>query len=219
MLRKDGLSTRKRILDAALVIFGEKGYRDATTAEVCQAARANCAAVNYHFRSKEQLYRDVCAHAIAAMAERYPPEGNVSEAAPPEDRLFGHIDAVIRRSRVKGPLRHYHSLRMMETFHPTGLVDDLWNSWFGRHRELSAAIIGEMLGPEATADEVLRCQMSLMSQCYIANSSAVTGRFHNLDATHLCNTETVVDHIYCFTRAGVEAIRREIEQRTSKICQ
>ena len=217
-MRKDGQSTRKRILEAALVIFGEKGYRDATNAAVCEAAGANIAAINYHFRSKEQLYRAVCEHAIGAMGECYPPGGNVPPGAPSEERLYGHIEAVIRRSRVEGPLRHYHSLRMVETFNPTGLVDDLWNDWFAWHREVSGDIVAALLGPAATSDEVLRCQMSLMSQCYVANTSSITGRFHNVEATHLCNTDAVIDHIYHFTLAGIRAIASQIEQRSAQIC-
>ena len=87
MLRKDGESTRKRILEAALQLYGEKGYRDSTNAEVCEAAGANIAAVNYHFRSKEQLYRSVCEHAIEFMNARYPPGGRHAAKANPEERL------------------------------------------------------------------------------------------------------------------------------------
>jgi len=216
--RKDGESTRRRILEAALIIFGEKGYRDATNAEVCEAAGANIAAVNYHFRSKDQLYRAVCEHAIVHINALYPPGGQVPPDATPEERLFGHIDAVIRRSRVEGPLRYYHSLRMVETFYPTGLVDDLWNAWFGLHRQISGSIVSALLGAHATDEEILRCQMSLMSQCYIANSSSVSGRFHNVEATHLSDPDAVVEHIYQFTLAGIRAIAREIEQRSLNAC-
>ena len=215
MLRKDGESTRKRILEAALQIFGEKGYRDSTNAEVCEAAGANIAAVNYHFRSKEQLYRAVCEHAIESMNALYPPGGKSAADANPVERLRSHIESVILRSRIQGPLRYYHNLRMIETFNPTGLVDNLWNGWFKIHRDVSGAIILKLLGPEASTDDVLRCQMSLMSQCYIANSSCVSGRFHNVEATHLRDEEAVIEHIYQFSLAGIRAIAREIEMRSA----
>ena len=53
--RKDGEETRRRLLEAACQVFGEKGYRDATNAEVCEKAGANIAAINYHFGSKQAL--------------------------------------------------------------------------------------------------------------------------------------------------------------------
>ena len=51
--RSAGLETRGRLLDAAGAIFADKGFRDATTAEICRRAKANIAAVNYHFGSKD----------------------------------------------------------------------------------------------------------------------------------------------------------------------
>ena len=55
-LRKDGQETRHKILETACAAFAEKGYRDATNAEICQRAQVNSAAINYHFGSKDALY-------------------------------------------------------------------------------------------------------------------------------------------------------------------
>ena len=54
--RKDGLETRQRLLEPASEVFAQKGFRDATIAEICREAGANVAAVNYHFGSKGELY-------------------------------------------------------------------------------------------------------------------------------------------------------------------
>jgi TetR/AcrR family transcriptional regulator, regulator of cefoperazone and chloramphenicol sensitivity len=56
--RKGGVATRKRLLAAAGRVFAEKGYRDATIAEICRLAGTNIASVNYHFSDKESLYRE-----------------------------------------------------------------------------------------------------------------------------------------------------------------
>ena len=92
-------------------------------------AEANIAAINYHFGSKEHLYRAVCEHAIASMEAQYPPVGNVPDSAPLEERLRGHIESVIKRGHVDGPLRYYHRIRMTERFSPTGLADDIWEAF------------------------------------------------------------------------------------------
>lgn len=51
--------TRERILNAALHVFSERGFDAATLREITEAADANIAAVNYYFRSKDALIREV----------------------------------------------------------------------------------------------------------------------------------------------------------------
>src|SRR6185436_12441481 len=41
--------TRERLVEAATRMFAERGYRHVTIRAISQAARANVAAVNYHF--------------------------------------------------------------------------------------------------------------------------------------------------------------------------
>lgn len=52
-----GEDTRQRLIEAALVIFGEAGFAGASTRMLADAAGANLAAIPYHFGSKEGLYR------------------------------------------------------------------------------------------------------------------------------------------------------------------
>lgn len=57
--RKSGQdATRERIVRAATQLFAERGLDGVTTREICTAAHVNGALVNYHFRSKEGLYRE-----------------------------------------------------------------------------------------------------------------------------------------------------------------
>jgi AcrR family transcriptional regulator len=45
-----------RIIDAARKLFTEKGYEKATIREIASEAKVNAAMINYHFRSKEDLF-------------------------------------------------------------------------------------------------------------------------------------------------------------------
>jgi AcrR family transcriptional regulator len=63
--KDDHVSTQQRILFAAMRVFAEHGFRDATTRMICAEAKVNVALVNYHFRSKAELYKAV----IAALFE------------------------------------------------------------------------------------------------------------------------------------------------------
>ncbi len=50
--------TREKIIGAATRLFAEKGLAGVTVREICRAAKVNGALVNYHFHSKEGLYRE-----------------------------------------------------------------------------------------------------------------------------------------------------------------
>ncbi len=95
--REDAVRTRKSLLDAASEVFAEKGYRDATIAEICEKAGANIAAVNYHFRDKETLYKEAWRYSFSESVKAHPPDGGVSDTAPPEERLRCQVTALLRR--------------------------------------------------------------------------------------------------------------------------
>lgn len=61
--RRDGISTRSILLEAAGKVFAERGYSDATSKDICDLAGTNTAAVNYHFGGKERLYEEVLVEA------------------------------------------------------------------------------------------------------------------------------------------------------------
>lgn len=48
--------TRQRVLDAALVLFNERGPDHVTTAEIARAVEINEGNLYYHFRTKEALF-------------------------------------------------------------------------------------------------------------------------------------------------------------------
>ena len=93
-IRKDGCDTCVRILDAAERVFAEKGYQGTTVAQVCKAARANVAAVNYHFGSKEGLYAKVWRRAFEKSLEVCPLDGGLPEGATAEERLRALISHI-----------------------------------------------------------------------------------------------------------------------------
>ena len=59
-----GEETRRRIIEVALRLFGERGYEGASTRDIAAAAGVNAPALQYYFDSKEGVYR-ACAEYIA----------------------------------------------------------------------------------------------------------------------------------------------------------
>ena len=61
--------TRERILKTAARLFAEHGYEATSIRTLAAKARVNQAAINYHFRTKDGLYREVLRDAIHALTE------------------------------------------------------------------------------------------------------------------------------------------------------
>lgn len=55
----NSVDTKQRILDAAERLFAEQGYHNTSLRMITTAAKANLAAVNYHFGTKETLLEEV----------------------------------------------------------------------------------------------------------------------------------------------------------------
>jgi AcrR family transcriptional regulator len=87
--------TRERLLDTAERLFAERGFAGTSVRHITDAAGANLGAINYYFRSKENLYAEVFARHAAIL--RDPVVAAAREAADrasqsPEEafRILGH---------------------------------------------------------------------------------------------------------------------------------
>ncbi len=149
--------TRARLVAAATTLFRRKGFQAATMAEICADGETNIAAVNYHFGDKESLYRAVWEHLTELAITRYPGSGGIPENAAEEERLRGHIVALVRR-RTDPELETFHRLHLHEYIQTTGLVNDILLLLRSQHAHLHSAL-GDLLGPGAT--EGLIEQLSL----------------------------------------------------------
>lgn len=82
---------RRHLLDAALEVFLEFGFRKASMDEVARAAQVSRQGLYLHFPGKEALFRAVVEHALAAsLAAAGARLGDPS--LPPRERLVGAID-------------------------------------------------------------------------------------------------------------------------------
>jgi len=65
-----GDETRKRIIEAALQLFGERGYDGASTRDIAQAAGVNAPALQYYFHNKEGVYQ-ACAENLVEQLKQH----------------------------------------------------------------------------------------------------------------------------------------------------
>ncbi len=62
-------NSRTRLLDAAEVLFAEKGFEKTTVRDITTAGHCNVASINYHFKNKDNLYREVYVRRIRQLRE------------------------------------------------------------------------------------------------------------------------------------------------------
>lgn len=88
--------TRQRLLEAAAIVFADRGFRHATIREICSHAGTNIAAVNYHFGDKRHLYEEVIATGMRVLKEEIMIETRQNRLAPPRDRLELFMHSLLR---------------------------------------------------------------------------------------------------------------------------
>lgn len=200
--------TQVRLLESACEVFADKGCRDATIAEICENAGANIAAVNYHFGSKENLYTEAWRHSFQQSLQAHPPDGGVSPDAPAEERFRAKILAFLQRGL---DTRNAAFLIMhMEIANPTGLLDEVRREMIAPLQESMHALIGELLGENASEQQVWLCGMSTIGQCIHSMARRRLKRLPSRgDILETLPCETLADHIAAFSLAGIREMRRQ----------
>lgn len=214
--RKDGEKTRGRILEAACELFGKKGFRDATVAEICKRAQVNIAAVNYYFRDKESLYLETWRYAHSKVDTSASRNDVLQFSGSPEKRLrmfILHLATLFGDEERSG---EFHRLQMMEIVNPTGLIDEEFQKMREPLQNYVHQAIRELLGESATDEEVLLCEMSIVSQCrsVFARSRCHLDCYKGKTLTGEL-LEEVAGHITNFSLGGIRATR---ESRLVSAC-
>lgn len=212
--RKDGLARRQQLFEAALKIFAEKGYRDATVAEICEKAEANVALVSYYFGSKEGLYIEVWREAFRAAVEKYPFDGGLNERTSAEERLRAFIRAMLHRMLDSGSLGYAGQILLMEISTPleSAAVEAAKEEVIKDIRTILDGIVQDLLGLEATKEQVVFCALSVVHQClaFGLKKGQVPPIFRRMSKRDLLNAFT--DHITAFSLAGIREVRKRITQ-------
>ena len=213
--RQDSVKTRKGLLAAAGRIFAEKGYRDATIAEICETAGANIAAVNYHFGDKETLYREAWRQSFRDSIDRHPPDGGVPADAPAEQRLRGQIRALLER--ICDDENREFGISHKEVANPTGLLEEVMREEWEPLRSRVEAVISEVLGGKAPARQARFCALSVMSQCvFPAIITRIEKATHGVDhhafwRLNEQDIEAYAEHVIAFSLAGIDAVGRKMK--------
>lgn len=205
-LGRNDRETRDRLLRASAQLFASRGFRDVTVRDICRAARANVAAVNYHFGDKLGLYRDVLQVAIDAMRETNEAGQRAAEGQPPTEQLRRYLSVFLRR--VLNPENEtIHRLIQREADHPTSAMDTMIEQALRPRLEFFAAVVAELMGCDPADPRVLRCVGSILAQTIIyVRKNPMAERLGFVFKPTPENIEAAARHIAEFSVAGIRAI-------------
>lgn len=208
--------TRMHLLDAAGEVFAEKGFRAATTREICRKAGANVAAINYHFGGKEGLYEAVVNHAHRHAAERYPLVKASETAGDPATRFRAFVAWFLSRSLCEGRPAWQAKLLAREMIEPTQALDSLVEKEIRPLTETLESLCRELLGPEATPAQARRVARSVTGQClYYRHAQPVIARLDQKDHFTPTFIRGLVDHITEFSLGGIARLTERAAEKTA----
>lgn len=164
-------TTKDRLLAAACVAFAKKGFRDATVAEICEAAGANIAAVNYHFGDKERLYDAAWRHAFAITATTYPAAGGAPADASADELLFAFANALLQRIFCDDSAGLFPKILYREMATPTRALKAMVKEGLLPQTLHVEGITKKVLGDGLDEQTLKLCMHSIIAQCAFFNFS------------------------------------------------
>jgi TetR/AcrR family transcriptional regulator, regulator of cefoperazone and chloramphenicol sensitivity len=154
-----GDASRQRILDVALQVFGEVGFRTATTRRIADAAGIQLPAIQYYFGNKEGLYL-ACAHEIVARYRHYMGKAGAgaakalktrAEASVVRAALHDLIDALVELLVGSGEPSRWSAFITRERSDPGPAYEILYRDLWSPGVELTARLIACLCGEETTS--------------------------------------------------------------------
>jgi AcrR family transcriptional regulator len=198
-------ATRDRLLSTATRLFAERGFAKVTIREICRSARANGAAVNYHFGGKKGLYNEVVRAAIQTMQSTTAAMHDAGAGRPADQQLALYVSIFLKRI-VAARDSWIHQLMVRELSDPTPALDLVLKRVVRPRMAYLRSVIASLLGCPPSDARVERCAMSVQAQCLALLTHPVAAlRPRRISEARL---DTLAKHIARFSLAGIRGLTR-----------
>jgi AcrR family transcriptional regulator len=198
--------THERLVEEARKLFAANGYRRVTVREVCAAARANVAAINYHFGGKYGLYREVLEEAIVVMRETSEIAMAAGAGGSAEQRLRAFIRVFLQRVG-SGGAPWIRQLMAHEMAEPTEALEEVIRAAIAPRIAYMGQLVADILGVDVADERVMRCVLSVQMQFHAAMSNPVSMRLVPGFTGDTASLDRLAEHIADFSIGGIRAMR------------
>jgi AcrR family transcriptional regulator len=208
------MPTKERILKAAGVIFGLKGFKDATIRCIAKDAQVNIAAINYHFQGKEELYAAVLEDVFHKGFTQFPATLGIDDGANPEQRLRAFIRSMFYRLQSRegwGGISGQGRLIARELLDPSPAFEPVLDRYIKPHKDLLLTIIIDIMQTNPGPEKLMPCAISIIGQCiYYALGSAVIQKISADSLPTEDNLDQLAESVWLFSLGGIARIKEEI---------
>jgi TetR/AcrR family transcriptional regulator, regulator of cefoperazone and chloramphenicol sensitivity len=205
--------TKKRILKSAGVIFGQKGFKDATIRRIAQAADVNIAAINYHFQGKKGLYGAVLEDVFHTGFTRFPATFETGAEADPEQRLRVFIRAMFYRLQSQegwGGMAGQGRLIARELLDPSPAFVSILERYIKPHKDLLLSIIVDIMQTNPGPDKLMSCAVSIIGQCiYHAIGATVIRTIFPDSNAEMDNLDQLAESVWLFSLGGIAKTKED----------
>lgn len=207
-------NTKERIIKAASKLFAQKGFAKTTTQEICDAASANIAAVNYHFGGKGNLYRMVWKYFDDLESKRI--AAYIKEDASPEERLRSFVKMRVEETLSDGEIGYLPRLVRREMGDPSIFHEELHNSviekWRNRATELLREIVGSKIDNHALHVAGF-CAFSPMIHLLDILNNPHPPKFTKKHPHLEDDPDLLVEMLCTFALAGLREVNRKVQKQ------
>lgn len=213
-------TTREKLIDAALEVFGERGYQHATIQQIVKRAGTNIAAIHYHFGDKVRLYDEVVSH-VMTLNQLAEPVDFGDDQTPPEERLRRFIRWFIHHVvGVPHSSAFLENIHMQEMMNPSPLLNKVVGTFIRPNHLKLRAIVAALLPADATEQHVRHHCFSVIGQClhYRFGMPVIRNLYPDIAFTE-DYADVLAKHVADVSLAGMCAARRSTSttRRSGKV--
>jgi AcrR family transcriptional regulator len=200
--------THDRLLNVAARLFAARGFHEVTVREICREARANVAAVNYHYGDKLGLYHEVVAKAVETMQATTEAARQAGQGSTPEQKLRAYVRVFLERAAAQTRDSWIHQLMMREITDPTPALDMILDRVIRPRLGYVAEFVADILDRPPEDPSVQRAVLSIQSQCHAAMPNAMSKRVLPDLGVNGTAIHDLADHIAEFSLGGLRSLCR-----------
>ena len=205
-------STRNKILSAGIKVFAEKGYKDATVREICkEAGTANINSINYYFRSKERLYREIL-EIIFSEYDKFDLQ-DWEQKSPQEqfkEMILNFCRVLYKNNTFSSDIT---AIFVNEMTRPTPFLVDFVDQYNRPRVKQHLKMFKGLLGEDASEDMARDCLVSVSGQLlYYSFAWPVFSRlFPDYSANK--SYEMWAEHVFEFSMGGIASLKEQLKKR------